>query len=123
MHKVRHETIGQRNYMSLPCHLIPLQGLDYNWNLGILLNSPVCSSVFRGILQTFFSCFKNTSLSFNRFSSVTERFFMELNSRRIDTSAARSETLGIFNGMRYLKLGVRVYSQELISELKYLCMM
>jgi hypothetical protein len=41
-----------------------------------------------------------------RFSSVTERFFMELNTRRIDTSAARSETLSIINGMRYLKLGV-----------------
>lgn len=43
---------------------------------------------------------------FCRFSSVTERFFMELNTRRIDTSAARSETLSIINGMRYLKLGV-----------------
>lgn len=41
-----------------------------------------------------------------RFSSVTERFFMELNTRRIDTSVARSETLSIINGMRYLKLGV-----------------
>lgn len=46
------------------------------------------------------------SLYFNRFSSVTERFFMELNTRRIDTSVARSETLSIINGMRYLKLGV-----------------
>jgi hypothetical protein len=43
----------------------------------------------------------------NRFSSVTERFFMELNTRRIDTSVARSETLSIINGMRYLKLGVK----------------
>lgn len=33
---------------------------------------------------------------------------MELNTRRIDTSAARSETLSIINGMRYLKLGVCV---------------
>lgn len=41
-----------------------------------------------------------------RFSSVTERFFMELNTRRIDTSVARSETLNIISGMRYLKLGV-----------------
>lgn len=41
-----------------------------------------------------------------RFSSVTERFFMELNTRRIDTSGARGETLSIINGMRYLKLGV-----------------
>jgi hypothetical protein len=48
------------------------------------------------------------SLSFYRFSSVTERFFMELNTRRIDTSVARSETLSIINGMRYLKLGVCV---------------
>ncbi|KAK6928032.1 Cell morphogenesis central region [Dillenia turbinata] len=47
------------------------------------------------------------ALSRIRFSSVTERFFMELNTRRIDTSAARSETLSIINGMRYLKLGVR----------------
>lgn len=31
---------------------------------------------------------------------------MELNTRRIDTSVARSETLSIINGMRYLKLGV-----------------
>lgn len=35
------------------------------------------------------------------FSSVTERFFMELNTRRIDTGV-----LSIINGMRYLKLGV-----------------
>lgn len=33
---------------------------------------------------------------------------MELNTRRIDTSVARSETLSIINGMRYLKLGVCV---------------
>ncbi|CAN1839162.1 Cell morphogenesis protein PAG1 [Linum perenne] len=46
------------------------------------------------------------ALSRIRFSSVTERFFMELNTRRIDTSVARSETLSIINGMRYLKLGV-----------------
>ncbi|KAK7832563.1 hypothetical protein CFP56_026297 [Quercus suber] len=45
------------------------------------------------------------ALSRIRFSSVTERFFMELNTRRIDTSVARSETLSIINGMRYLKLG------------------
>lgn len=45
-------------------------------------------------------------LMFHRFSSVTERFFMELNTRRIDNSFARSETLSIINGMRYLKLGV-----------------
>jgi hypothetical protein len=42
----------------------------------------------------------------HRFSSVTEKFFMELNIRRIDTPVARSETLSIINGMRYLKLGV-----------------
>ncbi|CAJ1947246.1 unnamed protein product [Sphenostylis stenocarpa] len=47
------------------------------------------------------------ALSRIRFSSVTERFFMELNTRRIDTSAARSEALSIINGMRYLKLGVK----------------
>ncbi|KAF5735639.1 protein furry [Tripterygium wilfordii] len=47
------------------------------------------------------------ALSRIRFSSVTERFFMELNTRRIDTSVARSETLNIINGMRYLKLGVK----------------
>jgi len=43
-----------------------------------------------------------------RFSSVTERFFIELNVRRIDSHslALRSETLSIINGMRYLKLGV-----------------
>lgn len=39
---------------------------------------------------------------------MTERFFMELNTRRIDTSVSRSETLSIINGMRYLKLGVSV---------------
>lgn len=39
---------------------------------------------------------------------MTERFFTELNTRRIDTSVARSETLSIINGMRYLKLGVCV---------------
>ncbi|XP_024928796.3 cell polarity protein mor2 isoform X3 [Ziziphus jujuba] len=32
---------------------------------------------------------------------------MELNTRRIDTSVARSETLSIIHGMRYLKLGVK----------------
>ncbi|KAK1383473.1 cell polarity protein mor2 [Heracleum sosnowskyi] len=47
------------------------------------------------------------ALSRIRFSSVTERFFMELNTRRIDTSGARGETLSIINGMRYLKLGVK----------------
>ncbi|KAL2522981.1 ARM repeat superfamily protein [Forsythia ovata] len=47
------------------------------------------------------------ALSRIRFSSVTERFFMELNTRRIDTSVARSETLSIINGLRYLKLGVK----------------
>lgn len=47
------------------------------------------------------------ALSRIRFSSVTERFFMELNTRRIDTSVARSEALSIINGMRYLKLGVK----------------
>ncbi|EPS71576.1 hypothetical protein M569_03174, partial [Genlisea aurea] len=47
------------------------------------------------------------ALSRIRFSSVTERFFMELNTRRIDTSSARAETLSIINGMRYLKLGVQ----------------
>nr|ATG70920.1 ARM repeat superfamily protein [Callitropsis funebris] len=46
------------------------------------------------------------ALSRIRFSSVTERFFKELNMRRIDTNVARSETLSIINGMRYLKLGV-----------------
>ncbi|KAK9110935.1 hypothetical protein Scep_018454 [Stephania cephalantha] len=47
------------------------------------------------------------ALSRIRFSSVTERFFMELNTRRIDSNVARSETLSIINGMRYLKLGVK----------------
>ncbi|XP_022844759.1 protein furry homolog-like isoform X1 [Olea europaea var. sylvestris] len=32
---------------------------------------------------------------------------MELNTRRIDTSTARSEALSIINGLRYLKLGVK----------------
>nr|GEY77972.1 RNA polymerase II second largest subunit [Tanacetum cinerariifolium] len=36
-----------------------------------------------------------------------DHFFMELNTRQIDTSGARSETLSIINGMRYLKLGVK----------------
>ncbi|PPD66437.1 hypothetical protein GOBAR_DD36686 [Gossypium barbadense] len=47
------------------------------------------------------------ALSRIRFTSVTERFFMESNTRRIDSSVARSETLSIINGMRYLKLGVK----------------
>ncbi|KAM7268070.1 hypothetical protein ACFE04_010236 [Oxalis oulophora] len=47
------------------------------------------------------------ALSRIRFSSVTERFFMELTTRRIDNNVARSETLSIINGMRYLKLGVK----------------
>ncbi|KAG8073032.1 hypothetical protein GUJ93_ZPchr0006g41845 [Zizania palustris] len=47
------------------------------------------------------------ALSRIRFSSVTERFFIELNNRRIDTPLARSESLSIINGMRYLKLGVK----------------
>ncbi|CAA2987078.1 furry homolog-like [Olea europaea subsp. europaea] len=51
--------------------------------------------------------FKNDTSRAMRFSSVTERFFMELNTRRIDTSTARSEALSIINGLRYLKLGVK----------------
>ncbi|OWM64475.1 hypothetical protein CDL15_Pgr020442 [Punica granatum] len=47
------------------------------------------------------------ALSRIRFSSVTERFFDELKTRSIDSSVARSETLSIINGMRYLKLGVK----------------
>ncbi|KAK4798256.1 hypothetical protein SAY86_030582 [Trapa natans] len=47
------------------------------------------------------------ALSRIRFSSVTERFFDELKTRSIDSSVARSETLSIIHGMRYLKLGVR----------------
>jgi hypothetical protein len=46
------------------------------------------------------------ALSRIRFSSVTERYFNEINSRRIDTSTARNESLSIMQGMRYLKLGV-----------------
>ncbi|XP_024526381.1 cell morphogenesis protein PAG1 isoform X1 [Selaginella moellendorffii] len=46
------------------------------------------------------------ALSRIRFSSITERFFNELNTRRIDTNVTRSETLSIIHGMRYLKLGV-----------------
>ncbi|KAM3286386.1 hypothetical protein P3S67_025185 [Capsicum chacoense] len=46
-------------------------------------------------------------LSVNRFSLVTERFFLELNTWRIDTNVARSEALSIINGMHYLKLGVK----------------
>lgn len=47
------------------------------------------------------------ALSRIRFSSVTERFFHELNTRRIETNVTRSETLNIIHGMRYLKLGVK----------------
>nr|XP_043633528.1 protein furry homolog-like [Erigeron canadensis] len=47
------------------------------------------------------------ALSRIRFTSVTGRFFMELNTRRIDTSGARIETLSIINGMRHLRLGVK----------------
>lgn len=45
---------------------------------------------------------------------MTERFFIELNNRRVDTPVARSETLNIINGMRYLKLGVRLYKDYFI---------
>ncbi|XP_071708369.1 uncharacterized protein [Rutidosis leptorrhynchoides] len=45
------------------------------------------------------------ALSQIRFSSVTERFFMELNARRSDTGGARSETLSIISGMHHLRLG------------------
>ncbi|XP_068646926.1 uncharacterized protein [Aristolochia californica] len=60
----------------------------------------------RGLLLDLVAQFLG-ALSRIRFSSVTERFFMELNSRRIDISVARAETLSIINGMRYLKLGVK----------------
>ncbi|XXG72020.1 hypothetical protein AAC387_Pa07g1207 [Persea americana] len=60
----------------------------------------------RGLLLDLVAQFLG-ALSRIRFSSVTERFFMELNARRIDSSIARSETLSIINGMRYLKLGVK----------------
>lgn len=39
-----------------------------------------------------------------RFSSITERYFLELDKRRSET--VRSETLSIIHGMRYLKLDV-----------------
>ena len=67
--------------------------------------------------------FGNSFLSLYRFSPVTERFFMELNTRRIDTSVARSETLSIINGMRYLKLGVCMrltLLNEYLHEKKYI---
>ncbi|KAJ7549297.1 hypothetical protein O6H91_07G048400 [Diphasiastrum complanatum] len=50
------------------------------------------------------------ALSKIRFTSVTERFFNELNIRQIDTSTARSESLSIIHGMRYLKLGVATFA-------------
>ncbi|CAD6248814.1 unnamed protein product [Miscanthus lutarioriparius] len=60
----------------------------------------------RGLLLDLVAQLLGT-LSRIRFSSVTERFFIELNVRRIDSHslALRSETLSIINGMRYLKLG------------------
>jgi Cell morphogenesis N-terminal len=45
-----------------------------------------------------------------RFSSVTERFFMELNARGLETNILRNQSLSIINGMRYLKLGVFVFT-------------
>ncbi|CAD6248857.1 unnamed protein product [Miscanthus lutarioriparius] len=62
----------------------------------------------RGLLLDLVAQLLGT-LSRIRFSSVTERFFIELNVRRIDSHslALRSETLSIINGMRYLKLGVK----------------
>lgn len=62
----------------------------------------ICCTVFLECRHFFMTFFPFPY----RFSSVTERFFMELNTRRIDTSVSRSETLSIINGMRYLKLGV-----------------
>lgn len=50
------------------------------------------------------------SLSRIRFNSVCQRFLMELNARRINTGVARSETLYIIDGMRYLKLGTTTKS-------------
>ncbi|KAL4577336.1 hypothetical protein LXL04_013444 [Taraxacum kok-saghyz] len=47
------------------------------------------------------------ALSLSRFTSITGHFFMELNTRRIDTSGARTETLSIITGMRRIKLGVK----------------
>ncbi|KAJ1692491.1 hypothetical protein LUZ63_009189 [Rhynchospora breviuscula] len=47
------------------------------------------------------------ALSRIRFSSVTERFFLELNARGLETNFLRSQSLSIINGMRYLKLGVK----------------
>lgn len=45
---------------------------------------------------------------------MTERFFMELNSRRNDAPLSRSDSLSIINGMRYLKLGVRYKDRFII---------
>ncbi|XP_078160934.1 ARM repeat superfamily protein isoform X3 [Carex rostrata] len=47
------------------------------------------------------------ALSRIRFSSVTERFFLELSARGLETNFLRSQSLSIINGMRYLKLGVK----------------
>lgn len=58
----------------------------------------ICCIVFKLLRPIMFYSY--------RFSSVTERFFIELNVRRSDSLALRSETLNIINGMRYLKLGV-----------------
>ncbi|KAL8137973.1 hypothetical protein V2J09_003974 [Rumex salicifolius] len=69
---------------------------------------------FRGLLLDHVAQLLG-ALSQFRFSSVTERFFMELNTRRIDTSTARSETLSIIHGMRYLKLGVKTEGELNVS--------
>nr|GFB33807.1 elongation factor Ts, mitochondrial [Tanacetum cinerariifolium] len=61
----------------------------------------------RGYVQKCVDNGKVVNLQFSiKAKTITNHFFMELNTRQIDTSGARSETLNIINGIRYLKLGV-----------------
>nr|CAB3448417.1 unnamed protein product [Digitaria exilis] len=89
---------------------IGLEGFVFDW----LINADrVVSQVeypslvdLRGLLLDLVAQLLG-ALSRIRFSSVTEKFFIELNTRRNDALYPRSETLSLINGMRYLKLGVK----------------
>ncbi|KAG6485279.1 hypothetical protein ZIOFF_053813 [Zingiber officinale] len=96
------KVVSQVDYPSL----VDLRGLLLDLVAQLLGALSRIRHVFIGLCFTIHISYLELVCLLNRFSSVTERFFMELNTRRIDTSVARSETLSIINGMRYLKLGV-----------------
>lgn len=72
--------------------------INCNW-----LSSHIYIYIFILVTQKQWILFFESSSCLCRFLSITERYFTELNSRRVE---ARTESLNIIHGMRYLKLEV-----------------